>query len=77
MAFSLRNLSVLAYANGFTLWLYKAGNDGRTTVVASGFFQDAGDMLTSGDMVLVSALDGGHILSVLSDGAVVQTTPLM
>ena len=27
MSFTLRNLSVLAYANGFTLWHYKAGND--------------------------------------------------
>ena len=27
MAFAIRNLSVLAYANGFTLWHYKAGND--------------------------------------------------
>ncbi len=25
MAFAIRNLSVLAYANGFTLWHYKAG----------------------------------------------------
>jgi len=27
MAFAIRNLSVLAYANGFTLWHYKAGKD--------------------------------------------------
>jgi len=27
MAFAIRNLSVLAYANGFTLWHYKAGRD--------------------------------------------------
>ena len=27
MAFTIRNLSVLAYANGFTLWHYKAGSD--------------------------------------------------
>jgi hypothetical protein len=25
MAFAIRNLSVLAYANGFTLWHYKSG----------------------------------------------------
>ncbi len=27
MAFTIRDLSVLAYANGFTLWHYKTGND--------------------------------------------------
>ena len=27
MAFAIRNLSVLAYANGFTLWHYKSGKD--------------------------------------------------
>ena len=27
MAFAIRNLSVLAYANGFTLWHYKSGSD--------------------------------------------------
>ena len=27
MVFAIRNLSVLAYANGFTLWHYKAGKE--------------------------------------------------
>ena len=34
MAFAIRNLSVLAYANGFTLWHYKSGRDRLDTVVA-------------------------------------------
>jgi hypothetical protein len=36
MAFSLRNLSVLAYANGFTLWHYKAGNDNFVQTMGAG-----------------------------------------
>ena len=64
MAFSIRNLSVLAYANGFTLWHYKAGRDRLEQVEARDFFADATDMLAEGDMMMVSAVDGGRILSI-------------
>src|SRR5690348_15862096 len=64
MAFAIRNLSVLAYANGFTLWHYKAGRDRLDQVVKLDFFADASDMLAEGDMMMVSAADGGRILSV-------------
>ncbi len=77
MAFSLRNLSVLAYANGFTLWHYKTGCDAQADVDQARFFDDAGDMLAGGDMVMVSARDGGRMLYVQSDGAGVRTSPLM
>ena len=40
MAFAIRNLSVLAYANGFTLWHYKAGGDRLSHVEALDFFAD-------------------------------------
>jgi hypothetical protein len=76
MAFAIRNLSVLAYANGFTLWHYKAADDAQRTVASEGFFADAGDMLAAGDMVMVSASDGGRVLCVLPDGAAVQTAAL-
>ena len=58
MAFSVRNLSVLAYANGFTLWHYKAGNDTLATVSEVGYFDRATDMITAGDIVMVSSNDG-------------------
>jgi hypothetical protein len=64
MAFAIRNLSVLAYANGFTLWHYKAGRDPLAQVQTIDFFADAADMLVDGDMMMVSAADGGRILSV-------------
>ncbi len=64
MAFSLRNLSVLAYANGFTLWHYKAGEAALAAVRAPGFFSAAEDMLATGDMLMVSASDGASILCV-------------
>jgi hypothetical protein len=76
MAFSLRNLSVLAYANGFTLWLYRSPGDGHARVAAPDFFEDAGDMLAAGDLLMVSASDGGRMLCVLADPAGIRTAPL-
>ncbi|MEJ0047609.1 MAG: hypothetical protein WDN04_16885 [Rhodospirillales bacterium] len=39
MAFAIRNLSVLAYANGFTLWHYKAGTDDQRSIGSPGYFK--------------------------------------
>ena len=69
MAYTVRNLSVLAYANGFTLWHYKAGGDGLTRIEKPGFFSAAADMLTGGDLVMVSATDGARMLSIAPRGA--------
>ena len=77
MAFSLRNLSVLAYANGFTLWLYKTAADDQACLAEPGFFEDAGDMLAGGDMMMVSARDGGRIFSVLADAGGVRAVPTL
>jgi hypothetical protein len=64
MAFAFRNLCVLAYANGFTLWHYKAGPDPLEDIAGQGFFADAADMLSAGDMIMISAPDGGRIASI-------------
>jgi len=64
MAFSVRSLSVLAYANGFTLWHYKTGADPLEAIRRSGFFADAADMLASGDIMMVSARQGASILCI-------------
>ena len=63
-------LSVLAYANGFTLWHCKAGSVADAS--APGYFNGAADLLASGDLILVSAPDGARALwSSLLGGAVV------
>lgn len=64
MDFAIRNLSVLAYAQGFTLWHYRAAGLKLAQVAAPGFFSQAGDMLAAGDMMLVSAPEGGRVLFV-------------
>ena len=64
MDFTIRNLSVLAYAQGFTLWHYKAAGLALADVSEPGFFRPAADMLANGDMLMVSAMDGGQVLFV-------------
>ncbi len=76
MSFTIRNLSVLAYANSFTLWHYKATASVLAEVFARGYFDGVADMLASGDMVLVSAADGGEVLIVIVTGASVAMMPI-
>lgn len=75
MPFSIRNLSVLAYANGFTLWHYKLGAS-SCDAVDPGFFDDARDMLISGDMLMVSSATGGRMFWIRNEGAHVVTASL-
>lgn len=75
MPFSIRNLSVLAYANGFTLWHYKLGA-GSCDAVDPGFFDDASDMLASGDMLMVSSTKGGRMLCIHNERSHVVAAPL-
>lgn len=53
MAYQSKNLSVLAYANGFTLWHY-ATVDLATDVDTAGYFNDGADMLRVGDMIMAN-----------------------
>ena len=76
MAFTVRNLSVLAYAQGFTLWHYKAAEDGIAEVAAPDFFEEAADMLAAGDMLLASAHDGGRLLFASPVWGRLRTVPL-
>jgi hypothetical protein len=77
MAFAIRNMSVLAYANGFTLWHYKSGKDKLDAVGSGNYLSDASDMLTAGDLIMTTAADGARILCVtLSDIETVITAPL-
>ncbi len=53
MAYDSKNLSVLAYANGFTLWHYTT-TDVATVVDTAGYFDSASDMLRVGDMIMAN-----------------------
>ena len=77
MPFAARHLSVLAYANGFTLWHYKLGRDPLEAASTENFFGNGADMLTPGDLVMISGTDGGKIVTVAhSDIDGVRIAPL-
>ena len=58
MAYVAKNLSVLAYSNGFTLWHYTT-SDAANTVDTAGYFNAAADMIRVGDIVLANTDTGG------------------
>ncbi len=76
MPFVIHNLSVLAYANGFTLWHYKTEAGGLPAAILREFFHDASDLLAGGDMVMVSSPDGGRVLCVAAGEAGMVTAPM-
>ena len=76
MSFSIRNLSVLAYAQGFTLWHYTIRGGALADAGPSGYVDDAIGMLASGDMLMVTATDGGRILFVTAAQGHVATAAL-
>lgn len=72
MTYNPKQLSVLAYANGFTLWHY-AITDAATVVHKAGFFNAAADMLRVGDMILATgaAMEAGiFVVRFVQNGAV-------
>ncbi len=86
MAFAIRNLSVLAYAQGFTLWHYRAHVPTlcgtlvppatAAEVGESGFFDAAADLLAAGDMLLVSTPGAGRLLYVTGTEGGVSTAAM-
>ena len=53
MAYKPYDLSVLAYANGFTLWHYTTTDDAATSDTV-GYFNKAADMLRVGDIIIAN-----------------------
>ena len=80
MAYAAKDLSVLAYANGFTLWHYTT-RDPATDVDSAGYFNGASDMLRAGDMLLANTgADGtpaaGVFVVAANTGSVVNVASL-
>lgn len=76
MSFTLRNLSVLAYANGFTLWHYRSGTDKLRDIDIQGYFADAADLLAAGDIVMLSSTDGARIAAIANTIPTIDLAPL-
>ncbi|MGB8275639.1 MAG: hypothetical protein WCF16_10270 [Alphaproteobacteria bacterium] len=62
MAYRPRELNVIGYTNGFTLWHYRA--ERAEECLEPGFFDSASDMLCAGDLVLASGPGGAAQLYV-------------
>ena len=75
MAFQNKNLSVIAYANGFTLWHY-AVSETLATITASGYFNAIGSLMNSGDIVIINASDNTSIKKITVTAGVVATGAL-
>ena len=69
MAYDPKDLSVLAYANGFTLWHYTTP-DSTAAVAASGYFNVAADMVRVGDLIITITDTSG---TTTADISVVRT----
>jgi hypothetical protein len=53
MAFKASELSVLAYANNFTLWHYTTPDD-AAAIGGAGYFNNAVDMLRLNDLLIIN-----------------------
>lgn len=70
MAFQNKKLSVIAYANGFTLWHY-AANETLTAISTNGYFNNVATLMNTGDIIIINASNGTSIKSItVTDGAV-------
>lgn len=56
MSLNATNLSVLAYANSFTLWHYTTTD---AAITSAGYFNQATDMLRVNDLIISNTNTGG------------------
>lgn len=64
MAFQSRNLSVLAYANGFTLWHYVSSEDMVETIFSEKYFTCT-DLFSQADHIHINSADGSALAYVV------------
>ena len=75
MAFQNKNLSVIAYANGFTLWHYAAAET-MTNISASGYFNSVKSLMNTGDIVIINASDNTSMKKIVVGDSAVTTSAL-
>ena len=73
MSLKLADLSVLAYANNFTLWHYKTDDD---SILTANYFDNASDMMNVNDLIIANIDTDGtpstqfYVVTDITDGAV-------
>ena len=74
MSFESKDLSVVAYANGFTMWHYETDDK---TIMEEGYFNDAANVMKVGDMLVANVSHGSTLLTVRSNSSgVVEVTDM-
>lgn len=68
MAFQNKRISVLAYANGFTLWHYNA-DEPLSDVEKADYFAPIYTLCAEGDIIIISATDSTAIRTIESVNA--------
>lgn len=54
MAFNSKDLCVIGYGNGFTLWHYRSSDDALAAITAADYFDDASKLLAKGDAIIIN-----------------------
>lgn len=75
MAFANKNLSVIAYANGFTMWHYGA-QDKIADISKAGYFNNVRTLMNIGDVIIINAADSTALKKVSTTGPAVSITKL-
>lgn len=57
MAFENKDLSLIAYANGFTLWHYRS-DEPLEKITADGYFDSMYYLANTGDIMFINGSDG-------------------
>ena len=64
MAFQNKNMSVIACANGFTLWHYTS-TDTIADISKTGYFNKIITLSNTGDVIIINAGDGTAIKTIV------------
>ena len=59
-----KNMSVIAFANGFTLWQYKSTSDSLEQIEWAGYFDRIMTLMAHGDIIIINARDSTAIRAV-------------
>lgn len=58
MAFQHKNLNVIAYANGFTLWHYSSNEETLEEIEQDNYFGTVYTLMNSGDIIIIAGKSG-------------------
>lgn len=80
MSFELRRLAAGASheSGGFSpvMFTYRSTSDNLAAIAASGYFDEAQGLITTGDAVLIDATDGSRLSRLVNTAGVITTVTI-